>query len=45
MRKKYERIFPDEGLKEPVRPYSETFSAVTVIKEMFPEAFGIKKEK
>jgi hypothetical protein len=29
------RMYPNNGLKEPVRPYASTFSAVTVLKEMF----------
>lgn len=29
------RMYPNNGLKEPVRKYEETFSAVTVVKEMF----------
>jgi hypothetical protein len=30
--------FSDDGLKNPVRQFDETFSAVTVLKEMFPIA-------
>jgi hypothetical protein len=29
------RMYPNNGLKEPVRKYESTFSAVTVIREMF----------
>jgi hypothetical protein len=29
------RMYPNNGLKEPVRSYKDTFSAVAVVKEMF----------
>lgn len=29
------RMYPNNGLKEPVRKYEDTFSAVAVVKEMF----------
>ncbi|MGD0331952.1 MAG: hypothetical protein ABSA90_01710 [Xanthobacteraceae bacterium] len=29
------RMYPNNGLKEPVRKYEDTFSAITVVKEMF----------
>lgn len=34
-RKGRDRFYPEAELGEPVRPYSSTFSAVTVIKKMF----------
>lgn len=42
--KKRVRIVPEEGLKQPLRSYAETFSAVTVIKQMFPEVFEKKEQ-
>lgn len=36
--KKQARMMPDQGLKDPVRPFNETFSAALVLKEaFFPE--------
>lgn len=29
------RICPDQGLREPVKSYKDTFSAITVIQDMF----------
>jgi hypothetical protein len=29
------RMYPNNGLKQPIKKYEETFSAVTVVKEMF----------
>jgi hypothetical protein len=29
------RMYPNNGLKRPVRKYKDTFSALTVVKEMF----------
>ncbi|WP_161500033.1 hypothetical protein [Bradyrhizobium sp. AC87j1] len=29
------RMYPNNGLKQPVRKYEDTFSAVAVVKEMF----------
>ena len=29
------RMYPNNGLREPVRTFASTFSAVTVVKEMF----------
>ena len=29
------RMYPNNGLREPVRKYEDTFSAITVVKEMF----------
>ncbi|MGM4991301.1 hypothetical protein [Tardiphaga sp. 841_E9_N1_2] len=29
------RMYPNNGLKQPVRKYKDTFSAIDVVKEMF----------
>lgn len=34
--KKKQPMWPDKGLGQPVRPFSDTFSAATVLMEMFP---------
>lgn len=40
------RFFPDEGLKAPARPFSETFSAWTVIKKTwFPHLLTDKERR
>lgn len=39
------RMFPNNGLKQPVRPYSSTFSAVTVLKQMYLQALMASDSK
>lgn len=35
------RMYPNNGLKQPKRAYKDTFSAVTVVKEMISPAKAV----